>query len=559
MARSAPAPVPSSSPIALADTSVILTPPNPARLYSSLRDSGYENDAAVADLVDNSIDGDATAVRVHVEPKAGVLREEDARIVVADDGVGMDASTLAEALKLGSLAEHDPTSDLGKYGLGLITASISIARRLTVLTKTKDGELLKAVHDLDIIYKKNQFVAELQSATNSDKEIWHRYAVSEDHGTVIILQKCDQLSYSQSAALINRLKKRLGQVFRLFIAAKSRKSSQQAKFESFIALNGDPIYAIDPLMLEEFGDFLFPRTREMMPAFAELADDYKVDVPIDPTKPSKGTDQIRVRVATLPELGYAVSNELGINAPNEGIYVMRNQREIAAAQTLNIFAKAQNLNRFRAEIHIPASLDRRIGINWTKHRVVPDQALQEILKQGLGPHIASVRKVANRRRSELTTVDHRAYETLIAKKAKLLTLPKAPKIERQRDGGEKGTVSPKGTDIQREGRSEWPQRVRDRCEFREAHMTAAGPLWEPDMRGQKVIVTFNVDHPLWARFVLEESRSDEGEHAAVLELLHLFSYCLTTAEMGAFSNESEFERLINMRQQLSNNMRVLLT
>ena len=235
------------------------------------------------------------------------------------------------------------------------------------------------------------------------------------------------------------------------------------------------------------------------------------------------------------------------------------QREIAAGQTLNIYTKAQDLNRFRAEIHIPASLDRRIGINWTKHRVEPDHALREILKQGIGPHIASVRKMVNRRRSESTTVDHKSYEALIARKAKLLTLPKAPKIEREREGQESGTVTPKGTDIQREGRSEWPQRVRDRCEFREGHMTAAGPLWEPDMRGQKIIVTFNVDHPLWARFVLEEAMSDESKHAAVLELLHLFSYCLTTAEIGAFSNDSDYERLINMRQQLSNNMRVLLT
>src|SRR4051794_31493986 len=91
MARSAPSPtvVSSSSPLSSADTSVIYTPPNPARLYSSLRDSGYENDAAVADLVDNAIDGDATAIRLYVEPRAGVLREEDTRIVVADDGVGM--------------------------------------------------------------------------------------------------------------------------------------------------------------------------------------------------------------------------------------------------------------------------------------------------------------------------------------------------------------------------------------------------------------------------------------------------------------------------------------
>jgi hypothetical protein len=429
-----------------------------------------------------------------------------------------------------------------------------------VLTKTRDGELLKATHDLDLIYKQNQFVAELQSATQVDAILWRRYAVSEDHGTVVTLQKCDQLTYTQSAALITRLKKHLGQVFRLFIAAKSRKSVPEGALESFISMNGEPVYAADPLMLEESRDFLLPKTRELMPSFAELADDYTVDVPIDPNDASKGTDQIRVRVVNLPELGYALSTELGINAPNEGIYVMRNQREIAPAQTLGIFAKAQNLNRFRAEVHIPASLDRRIGINWTKHRVEPDQALREMLRQGLGPHIASVRKVANRRRSEVTTVDHKAYEALIARKAKLLTLPKAPKIERREEGGEKGAVTPKGTDIQREGRGDWPQRVRDRCEFKEAHMTAAGPLWDTDMRGQKVIVTFNVDHPLWARFVLEESQSEEGEHAAaVLELLHLFSYCLTTAEIGAFSNEGDYERLVNMRQQLSNNMRVLLT
>src|SRR5687767_1034296 len=137
MARRVPAPAaasPSSS--NTSDSAVIYTPPNPARLYSSLRDSGYENDSAVADLVDNAIDGEAAAIRIYVEPRTGVLREGDTRIVVADDGIGMDAATLGEALKLGSLAEHDPTSDLGKYGLGLITASISIARRLAVLTKT---------------------------------------------------------------------------------------------------------------------------------------------------------------------------------------------------------------------------------------------------------------------------------------------------------------------------------------------------------------------------------------------------------------------------------------
>ena len=78
------------------------------------------------------------------------------------------------------------------------------------------------------------------------------------------------------------------------------------------------------------------------------------------------------------------------------------------------------------------------------------------------------------------------------------------------------------------------------------------------MEGSKVVVTFNVDHPLWTRFVVEGTNSD-AEQTAVTELLHLFSFCLTTAEFGAFSDEADYERLVNMRQQLSNNMRVLLS
>ncbi|CAN5774277.1 MAG: ATP-binding protein [Gemmatimonadetes bacterium] len=536
--------------------SEITTPPNPAKLYSSLRESGYSNPAAVADLIDNSIDNHAHTIRIYVEPKSGTLREDNTRIIIADDGMGMTSDKAAEALKLGSDTDHDPTSDLGKYGMGLITASISIGRRLVVLTKTLEGDLLIAVHDLDTIYERNQFIAELRPANEEEAALWAEYAVNSEHGTIILLEKCDKLNYTIAAALITRLKKHLGQVFRLFIAAKSRLGDT---FESFVTINGEPVYAVEPLMLEEYKDYIFPKTREMIPTFSELVEDFSIDVPIDPSEPALGTDSLRVRVVTLPQLGYGLSAELGVNAPNQGIYVMRNQREIAPSQTLGVYSRAQDLNRFRAELHVPASLDKRIGIDWTKHRITPDQALQDILRQRLGPHISSIRKAYNRKRTETTTVDHKSYETLIAKKAKLLSLPTVPKIERTSGGNKKGTVTPKGTDVQREGRSDWAARMRDRCEFREAPMTASGPLWDIDMHGQKIIVTFNVDHPLWVRYVLDANKTDGSDQADVLELLHLFSYCLGTAELSTFTEDEMWERLINMRQQLSNNMRVLLT
>src|SRR5437773_12545624 len=76
---------------------VISNPPNPARLLQSLRDSGYSNDAAVADLVDNCIDAEASWVRICIDPARGTLTANNTRLVVADDGVGMNEVELREA------------------------------------------------------------------------------------------------------------------------------------------------------------------------------------------------------------------------------------------------------------------------------------------------------------------------------------------------------------------------------------------------------------------------------------------------------------------------------
>src|SRR2546427_12106596 len=106
-----------------------------------------------------------------------------------------------------------------------------------------------------------------------------------------------------------------------------------------------------------------------------------------------------------------------------------------------------------------------------KHRVDPDQSMLDLLKNKLGPHIASERKRAARRQAEGKAVGHRAYEALISKKAKLLTLPPVKTVQRQPTKTKSGTVTPKGTGITREGTGEILQRFLDRCELQDAHMT----------------------------------------------------------------------------------------
>jgi hypothetical protein len=98
-------------------------PPNAFKTLTAIREMGYDSFASIMDLVDNSIDAKATKIAVQIRggEKASIF------IDILDNGVGMDEATLAQALRLGSDTERKAT-DLGKYGMGLVSASLSMAK-----------------------------------------------------------------------------------------------------------------------------------------------------------------------------------------------------------------------------------------------------------------------------------------------------------------------------------------------------------------------------------------------------------------------------------------------
>src|SRR4029078_3807119 len=107
-------------------------PPRAAAMIEALRGLGYSTGAALADIIDNSIAARATTVDVRFVWKNG-----HASIAVHDDGQGMDDGQLDQARGLGQL---DPLAargaeDLGRFGMGLKTASFSQCRRLTVASR----------------------------------------------------------------------------------------------------------------------------------------------------------------------------------------------------------------------------------------------------------------------------------------------------------------------------------------------------------------------------------------------------------------------------------------
>ena len=119
-------------------------------IVNALRNCGYNNYAAIADIIDNSVEPevDATSVKIQFSTdsgKGGPIKS----INIIDNGCGMDFDTMNEAMCLGSMTGKTGETNLGMYGAGLKTAALSLGKKLTVISRTQGSDYLsKAVLDI---------------------------------------------------------------------------------------------------------------------------------------------------------------------------------------------------------------------------------------------------------------------------------------------------------------------------------------------------------------------------------------------------------------------------
>jgi hypothetical protein len=160
--------------------------PRADALIESLRAFGYSPEAAIADLLDNSISAGARQIDVEF-----LWDGEDSRVMVRDDGRGMDEDALFAAMRPGSTSplEDREATDLGRFGLGLKTASFSQARELTVITRPSNSEVSSVRRwDLDVVASTGQWRL---LRTPADNRIENKFGASP--GTLVTWSKCDRL------------------------------------------------------------------------------------------------------------------------------------------------------------------------------------------------------------------------------------------------------------------------------------------------------------------------------------------------------------------------------
>lgn len=162
---------------------VIVTQPSATPVIQALRSIGYNARTAISDLIDNSLDAGATKIHLNFEYETGLIK-------IKDNGTGMDDEMLQIAMNIGSKdpREKRANNELGRFGMGLKTASFSLGKRLSVYTK-KDGKYYERCWDLDHVSGCNEW----QLFTEIPKEVKEQLGEIEgESGTIVCIDKLDR-------------------------------------------------------------------------------------------------------------------------------------------------------------------------------------------------------------------------------------------------------------------------------------------------------------------------------------------------------------------------------
>ena len=341
--------------------------PSARRLMSSLRDIGYDLPAAVADLVDNSIDADARNVDITVQPEG-----TRSWIRVADDGIGMSRGRLDEAMRYGSARSYD-RSDLGAFGLGLKTASLSQCRSLTVATRTTPrGRIEIRRWNLDRVAERDAWELERLTPRRCTPHLTSPLAGIA--GTVVLWESLDRvLDYARPdggvamrglETLVDGVAEHLAMVFHRFLSGELRRGHSRIA----ITLNDEYLEPWDPFARREV------KTSELSRQWLSL-------------RHSGRTHRVRIRPFILP-------NQIQFSSPDahaaasgprkwnrqQGLYIYRRDRMIQSGGWNRLRTIDEHSKLARIALDIPPAADSAFQTNVSKMSVTLPAALRPALR-----------------------------------------------------------------------------------------------------------------------------------------------------------------------------------
>lgn len=343
--------------------------PSAKRLMKSLRDLGYDFSAAIADVVDNSIEANATLIAIDVD-----FDGDDSWVRITDNGKGMEPPELREAMRYGTTREYDD-EDLGKFGLGLKTASLSQCQRLSIASRTNPerANITAYCWDLAHIEKTNRWEVLSLERTGLGPAIHN--PLKESTGTVVLWQKLDRIlgfkhPYGEFArkklmSMCRDAEEHLAMVFHRFL------SGDVPRKKLKILLNGNEIKPWDPFSRDE------PRVKVLTPIILKLEHEgISGSITLEPfVLPNQ-------KNYSSPEAFKKASGPAKWNR-QQGFYIYRANRMIQSGGWCRLRTSDEHTKLARVALSFSPRLDEAFKINVAKMQVQLPSNIKEDIEKGV--------------------------------------------------------------------------------------------------------------------------------------------------------------------------------
>jgi hypothetical protein len=516
--------------------------PDPARMVESLRDTGYTFSTAIADLVDNSVAAGATLIQVNVAMDfAGKID-----VFVADNGSGMNEDALIDAMRYGSSERPDPHS-LGKFGIGLKTASTSFCRQLSVVTRPASAHpSLKATWDLDHIVRTSRWELLFSDPSPYEQDKLDRCAGSGT-GTLVHWSGVDRLikqykepggKWAQDALerQVKELREHLGMVFQRFLDKEDPRESHKIQ----IQVNGTPVSHWDPFVVAE-SELVGSEVRQVSGMDGSTAGEAVIHAYILPTREQFSTPQ--------------AATEARLTNDNQGIYVYRENRLIHNADWMGITIKEPHRTLLRIEFSFGAELDEAFQVDIKKSRISLNDQLFDWLRDEFLPPLR--REAENRYRKGKSRREnpdaHAGSNRRIGDHDAEIPQPDVEVLDETEGRVRVSNLEGEAIinmDVVNTDSSDKPYVMTvDQIED--------GLLWEPAVVGPKrLAVKLNTRHQFYRKVYLPEIQSKDSSNITV-QGIDCLIWSLAIAELRTVT-EAVHESFVDLRMEVSRILRKLV-
>lgn len=526
-------------------TTELINEPDAPRLINGLRDTGYNFRTAAADIIDNCIAAGASEinVQIHIDPEGRKY------VYFGDNGSGMDAAGVFHAMRYGAPERENPES-LGKFGLGLKTASSSVCRQFTLISRTSAvQDLNKLTWDLDHVEKTGLWEMRQDTVTTDENEIYDELCGSGS-GTLVIWSKCDRIltkNYDEPGGakeksaikrLADGLRSHAGMIYHRFID-----ENDDREINIALMIDGGPVVAWDPFFKERSDQVLSEKAQVMG---IEVED--------------QEVHNAKVAAWILPhsdDLTSAEKERARISNRGQGFYIYREGRLISDGGWLSVFGGLDpHMSLLRIEFDFGHELDEAFSIDVKKSRILLDPALAEYLVSLLTPP----RREANlryRKKTQKTASAINVDHTSANKTVEYTTNTRKAGVEEADAGSQTAVVS-----NNRGSKIAIKQKVENNVETEGLYISpvdniTTGDLWEPSYRsageiGHVGAVLLNKHHDFYQKIYLRAAGS--GYSVQGMDLL-LWAFAM--AEQNNVNEELE-AIFVDIREEVSSNLKKLL-